>query len=140
MNTFFNCILAKTIWMCFKVALGWDKWPTHIQEVFDLWIALQSHNYHIKLFIFSIFYGGSRIYKIEWVYGKSFWGHRMKNLTNFLPCYKNGVYFWRGRCQVPRRHAQENEDVGTRFLAANWEFRSFWTIGGELLTYFFLYF
>lgn len=26
-HLFFNCILAKTVWTCFKEALGWDKIP-----------------------------------------------------------------------------------------------------------------
>jgi hypothetical protein len=50
----FNSIVAKTIWMCFKEALGWDKCLTHIKEVFDRWIAFHSHNYHIKLFIYLL--------------------------------------------------------------------------------------
>lgn len=47
---FFKCHIARSIWFCFKEALGWDKIPSSVSDVMENWIPLGIRNYHIKLF------------------------------------------------------------------------------------------
>lgn len=38
--SFFHCYIARVIWFCFKEALGWDRVPKNMQDIFDHWIIL----------------------------------------------------------------------------------------------------
>ena len=40
-------IISRLVWFCFK-ALDWDKAPTSLQDVFEHWLPLEVHNYHIN--------------------------------------------------------------------------------------------
>lgn len=48
-HIFFNCHIARSVWFCFKEALGWDRVPQSFSDVMDNWIPLGEKNYHIKL-------------------------------------------------------------------------------------------
>lgn len=51
---FFQCHIARPIWFSFKEALGWDRVPQSMQDVFDFWIPMGGRDYHIKLSTFVI--------------------------------------------------------------------------------------
>lgn len=53
-HIFFKCHLAKSVWTCFKEALGWDRVPNSLTEVLENWIPLGAHDYHVKLFMLVI--------------------------------------------------------------------------------------
>jgi hypothetical protein len=58
-HIFFNCHKSRLVWFYFKEALGWDKVPISLQEVFEHWLPLGVHNYDIKLFMLAIILQGS---------------------------------------------------------------------------------
>ena len=33
-HIFFGCIMVKNVWSCFKEALGWDRIPHNLQDIF----------------------------------------------------------------------------------------------------------
>jgi len=49
-HIFFGCVLAITIWACFKEALGWDRMPRSLQDFFEEWLPLHCSKYHVKFF------------------------------------------------------------------------------------------
>lgn len=53
-HIFFECHIAKTIWYCFKEALGWDRVPISMTDMMEHWIPIGGQNYHIKLFTLII--------------------------------------------------------------------------------------
>jgi hypothetical protein len=55
---FFQCHIARSIWYCFKEALGWDRCPTGMQDIFYHWIVLGGKDYYVKLVIFTIILWG----------------------------------------------------------------------------------
>ena len=80
-HIFFQCVLASFVWACFKEALGWDRVPSSLGEVFSEWILLGCSNYDIKLFSFAI---------IWW----SFWLSRNKmRLEKKFPSQPTDVLF-----------------------------------------------
>ena len=54
----FHCHVARAICFSFKEALGWDRSPQNIQDVFEYWTLLGGKYYHIKLFMFSVMLWG----------------------------------------------------------------------------------
>lgn len=77
-HIFFNCVLAKMIWTCFKEALWWDKVPVNIQGFFYQWIPLNSKQYNAKLFIVSIVLWGISTNRNKMSIEKQFWGSSNK--------------------------------------------------------------
>lgn len=57
-HIFFDCYVAQVIWRCFKEALGWDRVPRSMKDVFYHFITLRGSDYHIKLFTFVIIIWG----------------------------------------------------------------------------------
>jgi len=53
-HIFFNCIMAKNSWTCFKEALGWDRVPRILREALDYWFQLHCKDYHIKFLCLPI--------------------------------------------------------------------------------------
>ena len=53
-HIFFQCIIARFVWSCFKEALGWDRAPTSLWEVFWDWVPVGCTDYDPKLFSFTI--------------------------------------------------------------------------------------
>lgn len=53
-HIFFYCYIARVVWYCIKEALGWDRVPRSLQDVFDHWIVMGEKNYHVKLFMSAI--------------------------------------------------------------------------------------
>ena len=53
-HIFFGCIMVKNVWSCFKEALGWDRIPHNLQDIFYSWLQLNCRNYHVKIFISAI--------------------------------------------------------------------------------------
>lgn len=115
----FGCILARSIWACFKEALGWDRAPCSLQDFFDNWLPLNSKQYHVKLFAFSV---------VLW----SIWTTRNKmgierkfqrstnevfhKMFNFLQKWK--ILLRKRRCKIPRRYNQRHEAVAGGVLEA----------------------
>lgn len=119
-HLFFNCILAKTVWTCFKEALGWNKIPQGLQEVFDEWIPLGSHNYHVKLFILSIVLWGIWNVRNKMCIEKVFVGSSKEIFLQIVGFHTEMAYSSKGgRCQVSGRHDGNNEDMAAGFLEAN---------------------
>ena len=50
--------MAKVVWVCFKEALGWDRVPVSLQDIFDYWVPLGCSDYLIKLVVLSIILWG----------------------------------------------------------------------------------
>lgn len=57
-HIFFNCAISRLVWFCFKEALGWDRCPSSMQDVFDNGVKLGDRNCHVKLFIFFVILWG----------------------------------------------------------------------------------
>ncbi|RLN39911.1 hypothetical protein C2845_PM01G23220 [Panicum miliaceum] len=54
----FQCIIARFVWSCFKEALGWDKCPFSLEEVYREWIPLGCAKFNLKPFSFAIIWWG----------------------------------------------------------------------------------
>lgn len=79
--------------MCFKEALGWNKIPTNVQEVFDHWIPLNSHKYYAKLFVLSIVLWGIWTIRNKMSIEKSFLGSSNEAFYNFFPYCRNDASY-----------------------------------------------
>jgi hypothetical protein len=53
-HIFFECVMPKFVWTCFKEALGWDRCPRRLQDLLDTWIPLNSTGYDLKNFLLTI--------------------------------------------------------------------------------------
>ena len=53
-HVLFQCVMARFVWASFKEALGWDRVPTSLTDIFDHWIPLGCKDYELKLFTFVI--------------------------------------------------------------------------------------
>jgi len=54
----FQCIIARFVWACIKEALGWEKTPLCLEEVFRDWLPLGGAHHNLKLFSFAITWWG----------------------------------------------------------------------------------
>ena len=46
--------MARFVWASFKEALGWDRAPNSLTDLFDHWITLGCKDYELRLFHFVI--------------------------------------------------------------------------------------
>ena len=74
-HLFFECVMAKFVWSYFKEALGWDRIPTNLQDLFDTWLPFGCNSYMLKLFLLSV---------VLW----ALWTSRNKRAIEkkFVPC------------------------------------------------------
>ena len=55
-HIFFGCVVARFVWISFKEALGWEKFPTSLQELLEYWLPLGVSNYSFRLFLSVIIF------------------------------------------------------------------------------------
>ena len=53
-HVLFQCVMARFVWASFKEALGWDRAPNSLTDLFDHWITLGCKDYELRLFHFVI--------------------------------------------------------------------------------------
>jgi len=53
-HVLFQCVMACFVWAIFKEALGWDRAPNSLTDLFDHWITLGCKDYELHLFHFVI--------------------------------------------------------------------------------------
>jgi len=53
-HVLFQCVMARFVWASFKEALGWDRAPNSLTDLFDHWIILGCKDYELRLFHFVI--------------------------------------------------------------------------------------
>ena len=94
-HIFFPCNIARTIWFSFKEALGWDRTPQSMQDVFYYWIPIGGRDYRIKLFIFVIVLWGLWNIRNKMGIEKKFQGLLMRFSIKSSLLLRNGVSFWR---------------------------------------------
>jgi len=54
----FQCIIARFVWACIKEALGWEKTPLCLEEVFRDWLPLGGAHHNLKFFPLRLLGGG----------------------------------------------------------------------------------
>jgi len=53
-HIFFECNIARFIWVSFKEALGWNRAPRGWQDFHDIWLPFGCNDYNTKLFLLAV--------------------------------------------------------------------------------------
>lgn len=53
-HIFFDCLIAKFVWSCFKEINGWDRIPLSLGDFLGGWPPMSCQDFDLKLFSISI--------------------------------------------------------------------------------------